>query len=109
MIRDFNFFKGYVYLGEIDLPMVRRMAGRTIAQDHLVSIEQIAQSVRMRWISSNINDFEFRVYTDLPIADVERIVTRTISPLLYEPNNEENRGRLTTLLEERFHRAYITN
>jgi len=39
-MREFKFFKGYVYLGEIDLPMVRRMVGRTIANE-LVPVQPL--------------------------------------------------------------------
>jgi len=119
-MREFNFFKGYVYLGEIDLPMVRRMSGRTIAQD-LVPIQPMGTPRgdlfymeqptinRLRWVEGNINGFRFSVYTYYNQAEVERITLQTIMPFLYEPNNPINRQRLLGLLQARFHRAYITN
>jgi hypothetical protein len=107
-MREFNFFKGYVYLGEIDLPMVRRMSGRTITQE-LLPVQPMEQPDRLRWIDSYLHNLRFRVYTHLPMEEVQRIVERTISPFIFEPNNQINRERLLRLLQSRFHRAYITN
>jgi len=39
-MREFKFFKGYVYLGEIDLPMISRVVTGTIAQD-LVPVQPL--------------------------------------------------------------------
>ena len=103
----FNFLKGYVYKGVIDLPMTtRRMAGRTIAQD-LVPVHPMEGPDRLRWVDGRLNNLEFRVYTHLPFEEVQRIVERTISPFIYEPNNQINRWEMVRLLERRFHRAYI--
>ena len=113
----FNFLKGYVYKGVIDLPMTtRRMAGRTIAQD-LVPVQpmegprgdifHLEQRNRLRWVDGRLNNLEFRVYTHLPFEEVQRIVERTISPFIYEPNIPINRWEMVRLLERRFHRAYI--
>lgn len=43
MIRDFNFFKGYVYMGEISLPMISRVVPRTITQD-LIPVQPLGPS-----------------------------------------------------------------
>ena len=67
------------------------------------------QPDRLRWVDSRLINIQFRVYTHLPMDEVQRIVTRTIAPFIYEPNNQINRERLLRLLQARFHRAYITN
>ena len=97
-------------MDEITLPMIsREVPPRTISQDHLVSMQEIGESVRMRWVDGRLINLQFRVYTHLPMEEVQRIVERTISPFIYEPNNQVNRQRLMTLLQSRFHRAYIIN
>lgn len=105
----FKFFKGYVYSDEV-LPFVYgRRAGRTIAQDHLVSIESMAQSVRMRWIEAHAHNFHYRIYTHHSHQEIESIVLQNILPFLFEPNNPANRQRLLNMLSARFHRAEILN
>ena len=46
MIKPFKIFKGYTYSDEFTLPIVRRMSGRTIAQDLSNLSNQVQQIVR---------------------------------------------------------------
>ena len=43
MIIPFKFFKGKVYTDEFTLPLMRRMSGRTIAQDLITTVPQTAR------------------------------------------------------------------
>lgn len=103
-MREFKFFNNnndYV----LSFPQIRRNQVRPI--DELVSMEEMVQSVRMRWVDVTLHNIQLRVYTHLLVEEVQRIVESTILPFIFEPNNQINRFRLIQLLEARFHRAYI--
>lgn len=44
MIKPFKFFRGKVYTDEFEFPRVRRMSGRTIAQDLSNQVQQMVRS-----------------------------------------------------------------
>jgi hypothetical protein len=89
----------------LSFPLIRRNHVRPI--DDLVSMQEIAQSVRMRWVDVTLYNLQLRIYTHLHMSEVMRIVRISILPVVFEPNNQVNRERLIRLLEARFHRAYI--
>lgn len=61
----------------------------------------------MRWVNVNGFNFHYRVYTHIDMLEVQRIVSETIIPFLYETNNYENQQMILRSLGSRFHSAQI--
>lgn len=77
---------------------------------HTPSIQlQITPMSPMRWVDINGFNFHYRVFTHLDMLEVQRIVSETIIPFLYETNNYENRTAILNLLGARFHRAQLND
>ena len=49
----------------------------------------------------------FRIYTHLPLGEVQHNITNIIEPLLFESNNHRNRATILRWLQSRFHRAQM--
>lgn len=61
----------------------------------------------MRWVGVDINNLQFRVYTNLSMGEVHHAVHNIIEPFIFEHNNQNNRNVIHRMLSARFHRAQM--
>lgn len=61
----------------------------------------------MRWIDVELSNFNFEVYTNLSLREVEHEVHNIIQPFLFEHNHQDNINTILSFLSARFHRAQI--
>ena len=96
MIKPFKLLRGYTYTDEFEFPRVRRMSGRTIAQDLSNQVQQIVRSpeyIPAGYISVPI---QFN-YDELVISRVRTKMRRNINWRGYETSIQEREGTVIIL------------
>ena len=96
MIKPFKFFRGKVYTDEFEFPRVRRMSGRTIAQDLSNQVQQIVRSpeyIPAGYISIPV---QFN-YDEFVISRIRTKMRRNINWRGYETSIQEREGAVIIL------------
>ena len=96
MIKPFKFFRGKVYTDEFEFPRVRRMSGRTIAQDLSNQVQQIVRSpeyIPAGYVSIPV---QFN-YDEFVISRIRTKMRRNINWRGYETSIQEREGAVIIL------------
>ena len=96
MIKPFKLLRGYTYTDEFEFPRVRRMSGRTIAQDLSNQVQQIVRSpeyIPAGYVSIPV---QFN-YDGFVISRIRTKMRRNINWRGYETSIQEREGAVIIL------------
>ena len=96
MIKPFKLLRGYTYSDEFEFPRVRRMSGRTIAQDLSNQVPQMVRSpeyIPAGYVSIPV---QFN-YDDFVISRIRTKMRRNINWRGYETSIQEREGAVIIL------------